>query len=211
MTVLSQRHLSGEEEKLFLKQERDQSVWVAPSGRGVAMYAANCNSTIIQADAGCLQGHNVICASDNMTDTTATTEPLPKCYGCDDPSLQLTGVSDSLKYKLKHPLTFSNEEEFLENLNDALDIVNSPDDFEVLPNYLGRMVEGHQQLHRCPDHEDKAKYNKKIADTLVKIVEKTMLKTNILKGVPEDRRVRTASCLFSIVEDFVQQNLSRSR
>lgn len=195
-----------------MKKKLSKSVWVAPSERGVTTYAATCNSTIIKANAGCLQGHNVICTSDNMTDTTATTVPLPKCYGCEDPSLRLTGVSDILKYDLKQPLTFSDEEEVLENLNSAMDIVKSPDDFEVLPNFLGRIVEGHQKLHTCPDHEDKAKYNKKIADALVKIVEKTMLKTNILKGVPEDRRVRTASCLFSIVEDFVlQKNLSRSR
>ncbi|XP_077527825.1 uncharacterized protein LOC144139306 [Haemaphysalis longicornis] len=212
MTVLSQRHLSGEEEKLLLTEQTDKSFWVVPSGRGIVTYAASCAGAITQADAGCLQVHNAVCSSDNIKDTSGTTVPLQKCYGCQDPMIRLTGVSEFFQNSLKEYEGYFYLQDILHDLKRVADEIYSSDDFEVLPYFLGRIVESWQKIQTCRGEEEKADGNKKIGDTLAKIVEKAMLKTKILKGVPEDRRVRTASCLFSILEDFsLQKNLSTRR
>lgn len=66
-----------------------------------------------------------------------------------------------------------------------VDEVYSSDDFEVLPYFMARMIARFQKLETCPGEENQAQYTENITVALVKIVEKTMLKTKILKGVPE--------------------------
>ncbi|XP_077527826.1 uncharacterized protein LOC144139313 [Haemaphysalis longicornis] len=209
MTVLSQQYLSGEEEKLLLKQHSDKTFWVVPSGRGITAYAASCKSGIVQEDADCLLKHYGVCTSDSKQETTTTTVTLQKCYGCENPLFRLTAVSEYFRYTRHYYRNVYFEDTILDDLNGAVEKLSNYDDFEALPYFLARIVASYNKFQTC---QENTLLDQKIGATLANIVEKTMLNTRILQGVPEDQRVRTASCLFSIVEDFaLQKNLSSSR